>query len=63
LTFQHWAGVSPYTSAFALAEACVFDKQSPGLFRCGPRLLEGSPYSKVTDAYLPSSLTRVLPIT
>ena len=30
LTFQHWAGVSPYTSAFALAETCVFGKQSPG---------------------------------
>ena len=29
LTFRHWAGVSPYTSAFALAETCVFDKQSP----------------------------------
>ena len=28
LTFRHWAGVSPYTSAFALAETCVFVKQS-----------------------------------
>jgi hypothetical protein len=36
LTFQHWAGVSPYTSSFELAETCVFDKQSPGVFRCGP---------------------------
>jgi hypothetical protein len=35
LTFQHWAGVSPYTSAFALAQTCVFVKQSHGLFRCG----------------------------
>ena len=35
LTFQHWAGVSPYTSSFELAETCVFDKQSPGVFRCG----------------------------
>ena len=34
LTFQHWAGVSPYTSAFALAETCVFAKQSPGPFHC-----------------------------
>jgi hypothetical protein len=31
------AGVSPYTSAFALAETCVFAKQSPGTFHCGPR--------------------------
>ena len=29
LTFRHWAGVSPYTSPFGLAETCVFDKQSP----------------------------------
>ena len=28
LTYQHWAGVSLYTSAFALAQTCVFDKQS-----------------------------------
>ena len=36
LTFQHWAGVSPYTSSFELAETCVFDKQFRGLFCCGP---------------------------
>ena len=35
LTFQHRAGVSPYTSTFVLAETCVFDNQSPGLFSCG----------------------------
>ena len=34
LTFQHWAGVSPYTSAFAFAETCVFAKQSPGPIHC-----------------------------
>ena len=34
MTFQHRAGVSPYTSPFGLAETCVFDKQSPGPFRC-----------------------------
>ena len=26
LTFQHWAGVSPYTSTFVLAQTCVFGK-------------------------------------
>ena len=26
---------APYTSAFALAETCVFGKQSPGPFHCG----------------------------
>ena len=46
LTFQHWAGVSPYTSPYGLAETCVFGKQSPGPAPCGPRqlhLLEISP--------------------
>ena len=36
LTFRHRAGVSPYTSTFVFAQTCVFDKQSHGLFRCGP---------------------------
>ena len=36
LTFQHWAGVSPYTSSFELAETCVFGKQLHGFFSCGP---------------------------
>src|ERR1700687_1532173 len=36
LTFRHWAGVSPYTSACALAETCVFGKQSLEPFHCGP---------------------------
>ena len=35
LTFQHRAGVSPYTSSFDLAETCVFAKQSPGPMLCG----------------------------
>ena len=35
LTFQHRAGVSPYTSSYDLAETCVFDKQSPGPIHCG----------------------------
>ena len=39
LTFQHWAGVSPYTSPYGLAETCVFVKQSPGPARCDPRAL------------------------
>jgi hypothetical protein len=36
LTFQHRAGVSPYTSTFVLAETCVFGKQLLGLLSCGP---------------------------
>ena len=34
LTFQHRAGVSPYTSSFDLAETCVFAKQLPGPILC-----------------------------
>jgi hypothetical protein len=34
LTFQHWAGVSPYTSPYGLAETYVFVKQSPGPIFC-----------------------------
>src|SRR4051812_30706045 len=35
LTFQHRAGVSPYTSTFVLAETYVFGKQFRGLLSCG----------------------------
>ena len=35
LTFQHRAGVTPYTSSFDLAESCVFAKQLPGPILCG----------------------------
>ena len=35
MTFRHWAGVSSYTLAYALAETCVFDKQSLGPLHCG----------------------------
>ena len=35
LTFQHRAGVRPYTSSFDFAESCAFDKQSPGPIHCG----------------------------
>ena len=60
LTFRHWTGVTPYTSSFELAGSCVFDKQSPGVFRCGPyiRRYTGRPYPEVTAAVLPSSLAR-----
>ena len=69
LTFRHWAGVSPYTSSFELAETCVFVKQSVGPFLCGPQQLQmfifhhqGRSFSLSYGSILPSSLTRVLPI-
>ncbi len=63
LTFQHRAGVSPYTSSFDLAQTCVFDKQSLGPILCG-FLLEGGkhPLSLSYGVNLPSSLTTLLPL-
>ena len=58
LTFQHRAGVSPYTSSFDLAETCVFDKQLLGPILCDSYLYE-SPLSLSYGVILPSSLTRV----
>ncbi len=69
LTFRHWAGVSPYTSAYALAQTCVFVKQSIEPFHCGPHQLhshelhhQGRSFSRSYGSILPSSLTRVSPI-
>ena len=39
LTFQHRAGVSPYTSPCGFAMTCVFAKQSPGPFLCDSSVL------------------------
>ena len=36
LTFQHRAGVRPYTSSYDFAESCVFDKQSLPPILCHP---------------------------
>ncbi len=41
LTFRHRAGVTPYTSAFALAGSCVFGKQSRGPLLCDRLALPG----------------------
>src|SRR5712664_3967584 len=53
LTFRHWAGVSPYTSPYGLAETCVFVKQSPGPTHCGPRMLETRSLSPPRALLLP----------
>ena len=55
-TFQHRAGVRPYTSSCDFAESYVFSKQSLPPFHCNPlRLREqvsspsgGTPYPEVT---------------
>ncbi len=52
LTFQHRAGVSPYTSFYNLAETCVFDKQSLGPIICNPCFNSRGPlYPEVTEAF------------
>ena len=43
LTFQHRAGVSPYTSSCDFAETCVFSKQSPPPGLCPRPLLAQKP--------------------
>ena len=66
LTFRHWAGISPYTLACAVAETCVFGKQSLEPAHCGPLTprgispltLPGRPFSRSYGANLPSSLTK-----
>ena len=62
LTFRHWAGVSPYTSCFHLAETCVFVKQSLGPFLCGLfvlRTLRASHYSDTPSPEVTESFCRV----
>ena len=58
LTFQHRAGVSPYTASYDFAETCVFSKQSLGPGHCNPPralpakgviLLRGTPSPEVTE--------------
>src|SRR3989442_9143184 len=66
-TFRHWAGVSPYTSAFAFAETCVFGKQTLEPIACIPlthpgatqHTLLGPPFFQRYGVSLPSSLTEV----
>src|SRR5229473_7368188 len=53
LTFQHWAGVSPYTSPYGLAETCVFGKQSPGPAPCDPQPLPPHGWSPPGAPLLP----------
>ncbi len=67
LTFQHRAGVTPYTSTFVLAECCVFNKQSQPPILCDPPMLteqvfhiKGHTFSRSYGINLPSSFSRVL---
>ena len=64
LTFQHRAGVTPYTSTFVLAECCVFNKQSQPPILCDPPglteqvlNLRGHTFSRSYGINLPSSFS------
>jgi hypothetical protein len=52
LTFQHRAGVTPYTSTFVFAESYVFGKQLHGLLSCSPLTL-----STTTDELVGTQLS------
>src|SRR5438046_9511385 len=58
LTFQHWAGISPYTYSSEFAETYGFVNQSPGPFHCDPLLLPWqlglSPKGRCTAGGTPS---------
>src|ERR1700678_998831 len=52
LTYRHRAGVRLYTSSCEFAESCVFSKQSPDPFHCGPNPRgRGTPYPEVTGLF------------
>jgi hypothetical protein len=53
LTFQHWAGISPYTYACAFAETYGFVNQSPGPFHCDPPKLAARSRSPQRAPLLP----------
>src|SRR6201747_2362949 len=67
LTFQHRAGVRPYTSSCDFAESCVFSKPPHPPFLCNPPKLQtfvlhqrGHTCSRSYGVNLPSSLTSIL---
>jgi hypothetical protein len=60
-TFQHRAGVSPYTASCDFAGTCVCGKQSLGPLCCPRPPRRGrAPFCRRYGGNLPSSLTRVL---
>ena len=62
LSYQHWAGVSSYTSPCGFAGTCVFVKQSPELFLCPPsNKLDRAAFSRSYGRNLPNSLTEIFP--
>ena len=60
LTFQHRAGVSPYTSSFDLAQTCVFAKQLLGPILCG--LLSQAPLLPKLRGHFAEFLNNTSPV-
>ena len=51
LTFEHRAGVTPYTSNCLLAECCVYGKQSGGTLCCNLLCLRSKSFTKLGTPY------------
>ena len=51
LTFEHRAGVTPYTSNCLLAECCVYGKQSGGTLCCNLLCLGSKSFTKLGTPY------------
>jgi hypothetical protein len=63
LTFQHWSGVTPYTSPCGLAESCVFGKQSVGKLSLRPtRYRAGKASCKRTPSFFAEFLNEDSPV-
>ena len=63
LTFQHWSGVSPYTSPCGFAETCVFGKQSVGILSLRPTSCEaGKAYCELTPSFFAEFLNEGSPV-
>ena len=60
LTFQHWAGVSPYTSTFVLAQTYVFGKQLHGFLSCGPLTLSTTTEELIGVSFLLKYISRLV---
>ncbi len=59
LSFQHRAGVRPYTSCCHLAESCVFSKQFPPLILCQQKRNEVLGRASTQFLNLPSLLPKL----
>jgi hypothetical protein len=63
LTFQHWSGVSPYTSPYGFAETCVFGKQSVGILSLRPTCFQaGKAYCELTPSFFAEFLNERSPV-